>query len=217
VAQGGTCVIRIGSFGPLSGVSTDLGNGVVNAVQMAIDEANEKGGVTLKDGRQCTFELVKGDDEATREGLAVVRRMIEEDKVDGIVGGVVSATILAVIDTIEKAGVPYINASGLAQDPQTIAENKYRFIFSASLTPTSAARRELITLLNASTVAFVNEGSDAGARRGGAEGVLRRERPGHRARRRGVRRGLDHGLFGHLRQAPPERAGRIYSETFGAL
>lgn len=168
------CVIKIGYFGPLTGNAADLGNETANAAQLAIDQANAAGGVTLDDGRTCTVELTRVDSEGDPEkGLAAVERLINEDTVDIIVGCVYSTVGLAVLDTINRSGVPFINTvCASIQIPRTIASENYSNIYSVSPTTDLRGTRaaELIhQMLKATKVALVLESGDAGHDDGAAQ------------------------------------------------
>ena len=95
-------VIRIGWFGPLSGAAAEVGVNGVNAVKVAIDQINNNGGIKGK-----KLDLVSYDDEGNYEtSVKVVTRLVEQDKVDGIVGSHLSSSVLAACDITEKAKTP---------------------------------------------------------------------------------------------------------------
>src|SRR4029077_4873135 len=77
--------IRIGAINPYSGPVALYGDEVARGYQLAIDEANAKGGVI---GRK--IELFRGDAGNPQQGIAAVEKLVA-DKVDIFVGTYVSA------------------------------------------------------------------------------------------------------------------------------
>src|SRR5437879_3391236 len=68
--------IRIGAINPYSGPVAPYGDEVARGYQLAIDEANAKGGVI---GRK--IELLRGDATNPQQGIAAVEKLASE-KVD---------------------------------------------------------------------------------------------------------------------------------------
>jgi branched-chain amino acid transport system substrate-binding protein/urea transport system substrate-binding protein len=100
--------IRLGVLQPLSGGLEVLGQQGVQGVQLAIEEANEAGGVL--DGRQ--IELVIADSR-TDPKTAVERttELIQRDQVSAICGPVTSANRDAIQPTIERYQTPLLYAT----------------------------------------------------------------------------------------------------------
>jgi branched-chain amino acid transport system substrate-binding protein/urea transport system substrate-binding protein len=100
--------IRLGVLQPLSGGLEVLGQQGVQGVQLAIEEANEAGGVL--DGRQ--IELVIADSR-TDPKTAVERttELIQRDQVTAICGPVTSANRDAIEPTIERYQTPLLYAT----------------------------------------------------------------------------------------------------------
>src|SRR6195256_808769 len=84
--------IRIGAINPYSGPVALYGDEVARGYQLAIDEANAKGGVI---GRK--IELFRGDAGNPQQGIAAVEKLVG-DKVDIFVGTYVSAVSNAASD-----------------------------------------------------------------------------------------------------------------------
>jgi branched-chain amino acid transport system substrate-binding protein/urea transport system substrate-binding protein len=100
--------IRLGVLQPLSGGLEVLGQQGVQGVQLAVEEANEAGGVL--DGRQ--IELVIADSR-TDPKTAVERttELIQRDQVTAICGPVTSANRDAIEPTIERYQTPLLYAT----------------------------------------------------------------------------------------------------------
>lgn len=100
--------IKVGTFLAVTGPASFLGDPELKTLQMYIDEVNANGGVI---GRQV--ELVHYDSGANpQKAVDFVKRLIQRDKVDVIVGGSASGETMAVIPEVEKAGMPFISLAG---------------------------------------------------------------------------------------------------------
>lgn len=74
--------IVIGMAGPLSGAQTFQGEYILNAVRIAVDEVNAKGGIQGK-----MVEVVSGDDGAEpRQAVIVAQKMVSTEGLLGLVG-----------------------------------------------------------------------------------------------------------------------------------
>ncbi len=95
---------KIGLLAPLSGVLSIYGQLYPNGAQLAVDKLNETGGIL---GRAVQLAIAddKSDPAAAAEGA---RKLINQDKVDVLMGTVSSATTLAVIPISTEAKKPYI-------------------------------------------------------------------------------------------------------------
>lgn len=103
--------IKIGSFLAVTGPASFLGDPELKTLQMYVDEINANGGVI---GRQ--LELVHYDSGANpQKAVGFVKRLIQRDQVDVIVGGSASGETMAVIPEVEQAGVPFISLAGAVQ------------------------------------------------------------------------------------------------------
>src|SRR5437667_6838671 len=69
--------IRIGAINPYSGPVALYGDEVARGYQLAIDEANARGGVL---GRK--IELLRGDAGNPQQGIAAVDKLASQDNVD---------------------------------------------------------------------------------------------------------------------------------------
>lgn len=98
---------KIGLSAPLSGVAAAYGQDVEDGIQMAIDDINEKGGITIGD-TTYVFELLAGDDEATPEpALSNAQRFILEEDIQ-VVWNPVAHTIRPLIGINEKPGEEFL-------------------------------------------------------------------------------------------------------------
>jgi branched-chain amino acid transport system substrate-binding protein len=102
--------IRIGAINPYSGPVALYGDETSRGYQIAIDEANAKGGVI---GRK--IELFRGDAGNPQQGIAAVEKLVT-DKVDIFVGTYVSAVSNAASDTAMRYSKLYWDTNALAAD-----------------------------------------------------------------------------------------------------
>jgi branched-chain amino acid transport system substrate-binding protein len=102
--------IRIGAVNPYSGPVALYGDEVARGYQLAIDEANAKGGVI---GRK--LELLRGDASNPQQGIAAVEKLVS-DKVDIFVGTYISAVSNAASDAAMRYSKIYWDTNALAAD-----------------------------------------------------------------------------------------------------
>ncbi|HYB74132.1 MAG TPA: ABC transporter substrate-binding protein, partial [Candidatus Sulfotelmatobacter sp.] len=104
VARAQAGPIKVGHLTPRTGFLAPLGEYAVMAARMAVDEANEKGGVL---GRKV--ELITEDSQNPGVAKQKVIKLIEKDKVDVLVGEINSASGLAISEEAQRYKVVYIN------------------------------------------------------------------------------------------------------------
>jgi len=102
-AQGGP-PIKVGFSSAMTGPSAITGEGVKWAAQMLVDEYNAKGGIM---GRK--IEAYFGDNAGTPgEAVSAVRKLVDVDKVDVIIGQTHSGACLGALPVIKELQVPMI-------------------------------------------------------------------------------------------------------------
>ena len=103
--------IKIGIPGPLTGPNSSFG-AAAYGVQAVYDYYNAQGGVN---GRK--FEVMLGDTACNEaKGVAVAKKMISQDKVFLINGGICSGVGLAMRPIIAEAGVPWVISTAANQN-----------------------------------------------------------------------------------------------------
>jgi len=110
----GESPIKVGMHDPSTGTYAAEGESEKRGALMALDEINKKGGIV---GRKV--ELVTEDD-AANAGLAAQKahKLIEQDKVNLLMGAVSSATALSVNQVAHEKGMLYMVTGGHT-DPVT--------------------------------------------------------------------------------------------------
>lgn len=133
-------VIRIGTFNPATGPAAVIGDPELKAVRLGVKLLNQKGGI---DGRK--IELVEYDDQS-KSAMAVsyMKRLIENDKVDIVVGGGVSGHALAAAPIAEAAGVPFVALGTTGR----LTEPVRPWIFKVAAGEALTVRKTLIHMKN---------------------------------------------------------------------
>jgi len=110
----GETPIKIGMHDPLTGTYAAEGDSEARGARMALAEVNAKGGIL---GRQVELVI---EDEGANAGIAAQKahKLIEQDKVDFLMGAVSSATALSVTQVAHDKGVLYMVTGGHT-DPVT--------------------------------------------------------------------------------------------------
>ncbi len=99
--------IRVGFSSAMSGPSAITGEGVMWGATMAVDEINAKGGIM---GRKV--EAYFGDNKGTPgEAVSAVRRLVDVDKVDVIIGQTHSGACLGSMPIVKELQVPQVTES----------------------------------------------------------------------------------------------------------
>lgn len=148
--------IKIGSVLSVTGPAAFLGDPELKTLQMYVEDINKKGGLI---GRQ--IELVHyddGSDASKANGFG--KRLIDDDKVDIIVGGTTTGATMSMAPLVEKAGVPFISLAGAV----VIVEPVKKWIFKTPHTDRMAAEKvfEDMKKHGISKVALLSETSGFG-------------------------------------------------------
>lgn len=133
-ADGG--VIKIGALWPMSGDLAKTGRESRDAMQLAVDEINEAGGIEAMDGAR--LELVVADYQGDAElAVSELQRLVDRESVAAVVGGAQSSVCIPVSQTSEQLGVPFVVASAMSDE---ITEQGYEYTFRVM--PKSASYAE---------------------------------------------------------------------------
>jgi branched-chain amino acid transport system substrate-binding protein len=162
--------VSIGYFSVMTGPVNLAGTSGWDGFRLHVDEVNKKGGVH---GRKIS--LVGPYDEACKpsEAVAVVNKLIHQDKVFAMAGGGCSGATLAALPAIKDARIPFlITISTHVKFMQPQLPNVFRAgtvpddILTTALADTAARQ------LNARRVAILYVANDYG--KGGAAGITKR-------------------------------------------
>jgi len=117
--------VKIGVSAPLSGDIAALGQSTRNAILLAQEEINAKGGVNIG-GKQQKVTFIIEDDENKPESTATVfQKLINQDKVVAIIGSQSSKCSNAGAPIAESAGIPQL--SPWSTNPNVTKDKKYVF------------------------------------------------------------------------------------------
>jgi len=106
VTDGGGEIV-VGYYGDLTGRTASFGTSTRNGVEMAVDEINKAGGVM---GRKVRV-IVEDDQGEPNKAATVVSKLVNQDKVQAVLGEVASSNSLAAAPKAQEAGVPMISPS----------------------------------------------------------------------------------------------------------
>jgi branched-chain amino acid transport system substrate-binding protein len=103
----GAGTIKLGAIQPISGQVSAYGTQTRDAILMAVDEINAKGGVLGK-----KIQMVVEDDEASPDkSMNAIKKLVARDKVIGIVGALTSKCSLAITKYAQAKKVIMISPS----------------------------------------------------------------------------------------------------------
>jgi branched-chain amino acid transport system substrate-binding protein len=100
--------IRIGAFLSVTGPASFLGDPEQKTLEMQVEKINAEGGVLGRKLQLVAYDSA-GDAEKAR---TFAKRLIEQDKVDVLVGGSTTGETMAAVPLAEAAGVPFISLAG---------------------------------------------------------------------------------------------------------
>jgi branched-chain amino acid transport system substrate-binding protein len=100
--------IRIGAFLAVTGPAAYLGDPEQKTLELYIERLNAAGGVLGRKLQLVSYDS-GGDPEKAR---TFAKRLIEQDKVDIIVGGTTTGETMAVVPLVEQASLPFISLAG---------------------------------------------------------------------------------------------------------
>lgn len=125
--------IRIGAFLAVTGPAAFLGDPEQKTLELYVEKLNAAGGLLGRKLQLVSYDS-GGDAEKAR---TFARRLIEQDKVDLIVGGSTTGETMAVVPLVEAAGVPFISLAGAV----VIIEPVKKWVFKTPHTDRMACER----------------------------------------------------------------------------
>jgi len=163
--------VVLGCVGPLTGNAAASGLVQANAVEMAVNEINEAGGI---DGKYM-IELVKEDDEGVpAKSVTVTQKLVNQNKITALIGALNSSCTIADMEITAASKIPQITPCSSAQ---SIVEQGNEFIFRTTATDTTHIKtlfKYFKEKINGQKVAVLYESSDFGT---GAFGIIQELAP----------------------------------------
>ena len=130
--------IKIGAFLSVTGPAAFLGDPEQKTLELYVGKLNAAGGVL---GRK--LELVAYDSAGDAEkARTFAKRLIEQDKVDLIVGGSTTGETMAVVPLVEAAQIPFISLAGAV----VIIEPVKKWVFKMPHTDRMACEKIFIDM-----------------------------------------------------------------------
>ncbi len=130
--------IRIGAFLSVTGPASFLGDPELKTLELYVERLNAAGGVL---GRK--LQLVAYDDAGDAEkARTFAKRLLEQDKVDAIVGGSTTGTTMAAVPLAEAAGVPFVSLAGAV----VIVEPVKKWVFKTPHTDRMACEKIFVDM-----------------------------------------------------------------------
>jgi len=130
--------IKIGAFLSVTGPAAFLGDPEQKTLELYVEKINAAGGVLGRKLQLVAYDSA-GDADKAR---TFVKRLIEEDKVDAIVGGSTTGETMAVIPLVEQAGVPFISLAGAV----VIVEPVKKWVFKTPHTDRMACEKIFVDM-----------------------------------------------------------------------
>lgn len=125
--------IKIGSVLSVTGPAAFLGDPELKTLQMYVEDLNKKGGVL---GRQ--LELVHYDDGSdANKANGFTKRLLDDDKVDVVIGGTTTGATMSMVPLVTKAEVPFISLAGAV----VVIEPVKKWVFKTPHTDRMAAEK----------------------------------------------------------------------------
>jgi branched-chain amino acid transport system substrate-binding protein len=146
--------IKIGAVLSVTGPASFLGDPEKRTLEIYVEEINAKGGVN---GQK--LQLIVYDDAGNANNARTfATRLVEEDKIDAMVGGSTTGSTLAMIPVFEDAKIPFISLAGAIQ----IVEPVHLWVFKTPHTDKMACEKIFADLKsrNLTTIAMIS-GTDA--------------------------------------------------------
>ena len=100
--------VKLGVFLSATGGAAFLGDPEKKTIELYVEKINADGGVL---GRPVQLTIYD-DGTKAKEALTFVKRLIDQDEVDLIIGGTTTGNTMAVINEVERAGLPFISLAG---------------------------------------------------------------------------------------------------------
>lgn len=158
VASTGAAVaqVKIGINVPLTGFAAADGKSALEGAKLALAQANAKGGIN-----GSPVEMVIYDDQGLpKEVGPLATRLIERDKVAGVVSGSYSGPTRAAAALFQAAQVPYVVAYAI--HPEITRAGDYMFRVSAMGEVQGRGGAKLVSTLGKKKVALITVKNDFG-------------------------------------------------------
>ena len=148
--------IKIGAILSTTGPAAFLGDPEQKTLQLYVEDINKAGGVLGKPIELVVYD--DGSDAAKANGFA--KRLIEDDKVDAIIGGTTTGASMAMAPLVDKAEIPFMSLGGGV----IIVEPVKKWMFKVAHNDRMAAEKVLMDMKKRglTSLALISETSGFG-------------------------------------------------------
>ena len=130
--------IKIGAFLSVTGGAAFLGDPEQKTLELYVEKVNAAGGVLGRKLQLVSYDSA-GDAEKAR---TFAKRLIEQDKVDVVVGGSTTGETMAVVPLVEAAQIPFISLAGAV----VIVEPVKKWVFKTPQTDRMACEKIFVEM-----------------------------------------------------------------------
>jgi branched-chain amino acid transport system substrate-binding protein len=113
---------KIGALFAVTGFNSPLGVPQKQTVEMLVDDINAKGGIN---GHPLQVVIYDTESDETK-AVTLAKRLIEQDQVSAIIGPSSTGESLALVDTVQKAGIPMVSCATSIKIVQPIKPYVYK-------------------------------------------------------------------------------------------
>jgi len=153
-------VVNLGGIFPMTGGAATFGTSSKQGVAMAVEEFNTAGGAMV-DGVKTTVNYINEDDTGSPEvGASAAHKLIDQDKVIGIIGAVMSKVTLAIAPIAQAAGVPVISPASTNATVTLVGDYIFRACFIDPFQGTVMANYAYNTLKVKTAAVLYDNGND---------------------------------------------------------
>lgn len=116
--------VHIGLLAPMTGELTADGDAMRRGAQMAVEEINAAGGLSVGDKQYRITLLIEDTQSSPEEAVAAARRLLQEDVV-AVIGPSISAIAIPVAEVLDQAHMLMI--APFSSHPETTRNKRYVF------------------------------------------------------------------------------------------
>ena len=148
--------IKIGSVLSVTGPAASLGDPELKTLELYVESMNKSGGILGRPVQLVHYD--DGSDATKANGFA--KRLIDDDKVDLIIGGTTTGATMAMVPLVEKSNTPFISLAGAV----VVIDPVKKWVFKTPHTDRMAAEKvfEDMKKRGISKVALLSETSGFG-------------------------------------------------------
>ncbi|MBN1838391.1 MAG: ABC transporter substrate-binding protein [Spirochaetales bacterium] len=118
-------VVKVGGVYPMTGPFAPFGIGDKQAIELAVEEINENGGIKSLGGAK--IEMIFADSEGDpKVAMTAAERLIVKDGVTAILGSVLSGTTASIAPVCERYQTPMVNEGSTSI---TLTQNNWKYFF----------------------------------------------------------------------------------------